>query len=108
MSKQRQKDRLARQEARRREVQAAELARERQARRRAFPTLRRSALVRAPKRRRYGALPMRVRFQLITAFVVAQVLTWWLVPSLGARLSLAVLTLAVLLVLATTRRSTPR
>ena len=65
--------------------------------------------VRRPRRpRRYGALSTRARYQLLVAFVVVQVLAWYLLPSLGARLCLAVLTAAVLLVLVKTRRSPAR
>ena len=60
------------------------------------------------KKRRYGALTNRQRFQLVATFVGVQLIAWYFLPGLGARLSAAVLTAAVLLVAAKTRRSTPR
>ncbi len=57
------------------------------------------------RRRRYGALPARVRYQLVVTFFVVQALGWYFLSGTGARFSLAVLTAACLAVLVTTRRS---
>jgi uncharacterized membrane protein YbaN (DUF454 family) len=106
MSKERQRARAAREVARQAEVAAAARRRNRQGRRavllsRVTPTVPR-------RRRRYGALPARVWFRLVVAFGVVQALSWWFLPGVGQRLSVAVLTLAVLLVLVRTRRSPAR
>ena len=102
MAQTRKREREARQAARRAEVEAAAKKRERAARRHALiPTLPR-------RRRRYGALPTRTRLQLLAAFLAVQVPFWVFVPSTGARLVLAVLTAACLLVLVKTRRSPAR
>lgn len=60
------------------------------------------------RRRRYGALPARARYQVVAAFLVVQALAWWLLDGPGPLLSVAVLTAAVLLVLVRTRRSPAR
>ncbi|MCW2599043.1 MAG: hypothetical protein JWM02_872 [Frankiales bacterium] len=104
MSKERQKARAARQAARRAEVEAA--ARKR-ARRAKVQGLVPSVTV-PRRRRRYGALPLRVRFQLVALFLAVQVLAWFFLHGAGARFSVAVLTAACLLVLVNTRRSSPR
>ena len=104
VSKERQKARAAREMARRVEVEAAARKRERQAKLQTLVP----RVTRRRRQRRYGALPVRARIQVVIAFFVVQALAWYLVSSLGARFSLAVLTAAVLLVLVNTRRSTPR
>lgn len=106
MAKERQKARAAREAARRAEVQAAADKRAKRAKREVLlqcvkPTV--------PKRpRRYGALPTRVRAQLVVVFIAVQGIAWFLLTGVGARFSVAVLTAAVLLVLVKTRRSTTR
>ena len=63
---------------------------------------------RSKRPRRYGALPLRSRLQLVAGFFAVQALAWQFVHGVGVRASVAVLTASVLLVLVTTRRSTPR
>ena len=102
MAQTRKREREARQAARRAEVEAAAKKRERADRRRALvPTIPR-------RRRRYGALPTRTRLQLLAAFAAVQLPVWVFVPATGARLVLAVLTAACLLVHVKTRRSPAR
>jgi Flp pilus assembly protein TadB len=106
VSKERQKARAEREAARRAELEAAARRRGRAARRKALvPSV---ALPRRRRPRRYGALTARQRYEVVAAFVVAQAVVWFLFESLRVRLTLAVLTVAVLLVLVITRRSTPR
>jgi Flp pilus assembly protein TadB len=104
VSKERQKARAAREAARRVEVEAAARRRARAARRKA----RVPSLTVPRRRRRYGALTARQRFQVVAAFVGVQAVAWLLFDAARIRISVAVLTVAVLLVLVTTRRSTPR
>jgi len=106
VSKDRQRARAARQEARRHEVAAAASARARRERRAALRQSLTPALPR--RRRRFGSLTGRQRFQLVTAFLTVQAATWWLLPGWASRGALAVLTLAVLAVVATTRRRPAR
>jgi hypothetical protein len=106
LADQRRRAREARQAARRREVQAAAVRRERLARRQAArarltPTLPR-------RRKRYGALSTRDLASLALVFLAVQVAVWWLADDLRLRFVLAVLTLASLAVLVRTRRRTPR
>ncbi len=104
MSRERQKARAAREAARLIEVEAAARRRVRRARMRGLLP----SVSRPRRRRRYGAVPARVRFQAVVAFFVVQALAWYILPGAGARFSVAVLTAACLLVLVSTRRSTPR
>ena len=106
MSRERQKARAARELARRAEVEEAARRRSREARRQAVA----ARLKPSPRKRqrRYGALSARARYQLVVAFFVVQALAWYLFDGIGQRFSVAVLTIAVLLVLVLTRRSTPR
>jgi hypothetical protein len=102
----RRRAREARQEARRREVEAAAVRRERLARRKAArarltPTLPR-------RRKRYGALSTVALVELALVFVAVQVAGWWLLDEPRLRLVLPVLTLASLAVLVRTRRRTRR
>jgi hypothetical protein len=60
------------------------------------------------RHRRYGALTGRERSRFAAAFVAVQAVAWLFVDTAGGRLAVAVLTAAVLLVLVSTRRSTPR
>ncbi len=106
MSTERRRAREAREAARRAEV--AEAARRRDKAQRRKDLLERVTPELPRRRRRYGALPTRLRYQLLVAFAVVQALAWWLLPTLAPRLAVAVLTAAVLLVTVKTRRSTPR
>ena len=101
MSRERQKARAAREVARRVEVEQAARQRERATSRRALAP----KLPARTRRRRYGALPARVRYQVVVSFLVVQAVGWYFLPGTGARLSLAVLTAACLAVLVITRRS---
>jgi uncharacterized membrane protein len=104
VSKERARAREARTAARRAEVEAA-------ARRRAKAEQRqqlRGRLALPKRRRRYGALTDRELAQLVAVFLGVQVVASLFVASWRARAGVAVLTLAVLLVLAATRRSTSR
>ena len=58
--------------------------------------------------RRYGSLSWPERLRLLAVFLAAQVLVWIFFDGTGARLSLAVLTLAVLLVAVKTRKPVAR
>lgn len=58
--------------------------------------------------RRYGALTPMVRLRLLVLFLAVQAVVWILFDGLGLRFSLAVLTIAVLLVTVKTRKPTPR
>lgn len=60
------------------------------------------------RRRRYGALTTRTAAAVWAGWFAVQVLFWQLIEPLATRFALAVLTGAALLVLITTRRSTPR
>jgi hypothetical protein len=60
------------------------------------------------RRRRYGALTSRERYELAAAFVAVQAVAWLFLGSARFCAAVAVLTAAVLLVLVSTRRSTPR
>ena len=101
MSRERQKARAAREVARQVEVEQAARKRQRATRRQAVVP----KLPARTRRRRYGALPARVRYQVVVSFLVVQAVGWYFLPGSGARLSLAVLTAACLAVLVITRRS---
>jgi hypothetical protein len=104
VSRERQRARAARQAARLAEVEAAARKRARKAKVQGLLP----SVSRPRRQRRYGAIPVRVRFQSVGAFVAVQALAWYFLHGFGARLSVAVLTAACLLVLVNTRRSTPR
>jgi hypothetical protein len=104
VSRERQKARAAREAARRADVEAAAAQRAKRVRRQVL--LKRVRPTVPKRRRRYGALTARARYQLFVAFVGVQVVGWYFLSGPGARFSLAVLTAAVLLVLVNTRRST--
>jgi hypothetical protein len=104
VSRERQKARAAREAARLAEVEAAARKRARKAKVQGLVP----SVSRPRRRRRYGALPLRMRFQAVVAFFVVQALAWYFLHGFGARFSVAVLTAACLLVLVNTRRSTPR
>lgn len=104
MSKERQKARAARQAARLAEVEAAARKRQRRAKVQGLVP----SVSRPRRKKRYGALPTRVRVQAVVAFLALQAVAWYFVPGLGVRFSVAVITAACLLVLVNTRRSTPR
>jgi hypothetical protein len=106
VSRQRARDREAREATRRAEVEEA-------ARRRAKAEARQERRARLtptiPKRRRrYGALTTRELSQLVAVFFAVQAVALLFLESWKSRAGLAVLTLAVLLVAAATRRSTSR
>ena len=104
MSKERQKARAAREEARRFEVEAAARKREKAARRKSLVP----AVSVPRRRRRYGALPTSEILRLVVVFVAMQVVIWFFLPGLAARISIAILTAACMLVYVNTRRSTTR
>lgn len=110
MSKQRQQARAAREAARAAEVAEAARRRDRRARRQARAGRLRGLVPR--RRRRYGRLPTADLVRLLLVFLGAQLVVWLLVTDLRARLSLAVLSAAVLAVHTATRaphrRSTTR
>ena len=93
-----------RQTARAAEVAAAAVRREKAARR----TATRERLALPQRRRRYGALPGRIRAQLLLVFLAVQVVLAVFADSWRTRISAAVLTAAVLLVYVKTRRSPSR
>ena len=105
MSKERAKAREARESARTQEVAAAAARREKAARRAA--TRDRLALPQK-RRRRYGALPGRVLAQLVAVFLAVQVVATVFSDAWRTRISVAVLSAAVLAVYAKTRRSPSR
>jgi hypothetical protein len=104
MSRERQKARAAREAARAAEVAAAAKRRERTARRKGLVP----SVALPKRRRRYGQLPLHQLIRLIVLFFAAQAVVWFFFDDVRARLSLAVLTAAVLLVHVSTRRSTTR
>ena len=106
MSKERQKARVARQAARRAEVEAAAAQRAKRVRKQVL--LQRVKPTVPKRRRRYGALPTRVWYQVVVIFLAVQVVGWYFLSGPGVRFSLAVLTAAVLLVLINTRRRSTR
>jgi Flp pilus assembly protein TadB len=109
MSKERQRARQAREAARQAELKAAAERRVKQARRAELRArLTPSVPTRPTRRRRYGALSHRELGQLAAVFVAVQVVVYVLTDGLEARLGLALLTLAVLAVVGTTRKSTHR
>ncbi|MCU1594343.1 MAG: hypothetical protein JWO12_1735 [Frankiales bacterium] len=104
MSKERQKARATREAARRLEVEAAARKREKAARRKALVP----AVALPKRRRRYGALPTSEILRLVVVFAAMQVVIWFFLPGLAARISIAILTAACMLVYVNTRRSTTR
>jgi hypothetical protein len=104
VSKERQKARAARDAARAAEVAAAARKRERTARRKALVP----AVTLPKRRRRYGQLPLDQLIRLVVLFFAVQGVVWFFFGDVRARISLAVITLAVLLVHVSTRRSTTR
>jgi uncharacterized membrane protein len=104
VSKERAKAREERVAARAAEVAAAAARREKALRR----SVAREKLALPERRRRYGALPGRVLAQLVAVFLAVQVVTTVFVESWRPRISVAVLSAAVLVVYTKTRRSTPR
>lgn len=106
MSKQRQRDREARQAARAAEVARAAKARERQAR---VQKLTPSLPARTPKQKRFGALPTRVRLGLAFGWLAVQLLVWQVFPETRTRLGFAIISLAALpLVVVLTRDTASR
>ncbi len=105
-SKERQRARAVREATRAAEVAAAAKLRQRQVRRQVL--LKRVKPVRPKRQRRYGALPAWARFQLACGFVALQGVAWFLFDGVGQRFSVAVLTLAVMLVLVRTRKGPAR
>ena len=106
MSKERQRAREARQEARCREVEAAA---EKRARREKRAALREGLKPSIPRRkRRFGQLSTRALAQLAAVYLAVQAVFWFFVPALKTRAALAVISLAFLLVLVRTRERTPR
>jgi Flp pilus assembly protein TadB len=102
VSKERARARAARQEARRQEVEAAAASRARRERRDA---LRRTLTPTLPRRRRrFDSLTTRAWAQLVLVFAAVQAVVWFFVPGYGPRAAAAVLTLASLAVIVTTRR----
>ena len=106
MSKERQRAREARQEARRREVEAAAGQRTRREKR---ATLREQLKPSVPRRkRRFGQMSTGALAKVVALYLAVQVVFWFFVPSLRTRGALAVISLAFLLVLVRTRERTPR
>ena len=103
MSRERARAREARQEARRREVEAAAAERARNDKR---PALRVPALPR--RKRRFGQLSTPALARLVVLYLAVQAVFWLLFPGLRTRAALAVISLAFLLVLVRTRERTPR
>ena len=104
MSKERQKARAAREAARVAEIAAAARKRDRAARRKALVP----SVALPKRRRRYGQLPLEQLVRLVVLFFAVQAVVWFFFDDVRARISLAVLTAAVLLVHVSTRRSTTR
>jgi hypothetical protein len=104
VSKERQKARAAREAARAAEVVAAAKRRERSVRRKALVP----SVALPKRRRRYGQLPLEQVIRLVVVFFAVQAVVWFFFGDVRARISLAVLTAAVLLVHVSTRRSTTR
>jgi hypothetical protein len=105
VSKERQRAREARQEARRRELETAAAQRVRQEQRAALRGRLTPSLPR--RRRRFGQLTNRGLAQVIACYLAVQALVFLLVPEWRTRAGLAVVTLAFTLVLVRTRKRTP-
>ncbi len=105
MSKERARAREARQSARAAEVAAAAARRERSARRAA--TKERLALPKK-RRQRYGALPGRVKAQLVAVFFAVQVVVTVFTDAWQIQIVAAVVSAAVLAVYVKTRRRPAR
>lgn len=58
--------------------------------------------------KRYGALTLLAKLQLLAVFFCIQVVVWLLFHALSLRFVAAVLTAAVLMVMVKTRKPTPR
>jgi hypothetical protein len=104
VSKERQRAREARLEARRREVEAAAQARARRERRSATRARLTPAVPR--RRRRFGQLTTRALLQVAVLWLAAQACFWFAFDSTRVRLGLAVVSLAFTLVLVRTRKRT--
>ncbi|MDP9182103.1 MAG: hypothetical protein M3P04_04930 [Actinomycetota bacterium] len=106
MTKERARAREARQDARRREVEAAAAQRAKRDKRAA---IREQLTPAIPKRkRRFGSLSTLARLQVLALYLGVQGAFWLFVPDLRTRLALAVVTLAFLLVLVRTRKRPDR
>jgi hypothetical protein len=106
VSKERARAREARAEQRRREVEAAAAAR---ARRESRAALRARVTPTLPRRRRrYDSLSGLAWARLVLVFAAVQALAWAFVPGYAPRAAVAVLTLASLAVVVTTRRRPAR
>lgn len=106
MSRERQRARSAREQARRREV---EVAAQRRASRAKRQELRARLTPSLPRRkRRYGALSTLELVRLVLVFAGVQAAGWIFLPAVRSRLAVAVLTLACLAVFVRTRRSPSR
>jgi hypothetical protein len=102
VSRERARAREARQEARRREVEAAAAERARTEKR----PLRVPALPR--RKRRFGQLSNAALARLVVLYLAVQAVFWLVFPGLRTRAALAVISLAFLLVLVRTREAPPR
>ncbi|MCW2570531.1 MAG: hypothetical protein JWO88_589 [Frankiales bacterium] len=97
MSKERARARAARESARQTERAAErERAAKKQARRKRLNALRPGLPELPRRRRRYGALPLRVVLGLAFGWVVAQWVFWQLVPDVRTRVGLALVSLLAL------------
>ena len=106
MSKERQRAREARLEARRREVEAAAQRSAKQERRAAARERLTPSLPR--RTRRFGMLSTRALVQVVLLFLAVQAVFWLLVDDTRTRIGLAVVSLGFTLVLVRTRKRTPR
>ena len=102
MSQERKRAREAREAARRRHLETAATARQRQARRAEVRERLRPTLPR--RRRRFGQLSTWALVQVVGLYLAVQGLIWLLVPSTMTRIGLAVVSLGFLAVLVRTRK----
>jgi Flp pilus assembly protein TadB len=106
VSRERARAREARQEARRREVEAAATKRAKRERRAAVREQLKPTLPR--RKRRFGQLSTSALVQIAAVYLTVQAVFWLLVPDLRTRFALAVVSLGFLLVLVRTRKRPDR